>query len=224
MLIFILHVQFINMLKRLILIRHGESLWNFANLYTGWNDVALTPLGVTESKRVGQLLLQNDIIPKISYTSKLFRTIQTNNLILGEMNINNIDTYESWRLNERHYGQLTGHNRSTIQWKGGYFDVPPAVEIIQGLKIHNENVYSPIFGESYYMTHLRLMPIWTTIKKSIVQEEIPMVCSHKNCLKLLIKEIEQIHELDIEKIEVPNTTPIVYDFDDNMNVVDKNIL
>jgi 2,3-bisphosphoglycerate-dependent phosphoglycerate mutase len=212
------------MTKRLILIRHGESLWNYSNLYTGWSDISLTLKGVDESKRAGQILLKNNIFPKTSYASKLIRCIETNSLILNEMKLQGLKVHESWRLNERHYGTLTGYNRKELPWKGEYFDVPPILPPINNLNIYNEISYNPKFGESYHMTYLRLMPIWNLVKTSVLEEEVPIVCSHKNTLKVLIKHLEYIDETEINEIDIPNAIPIIYDFDDDMKVIKKRIL
>ena len=168
------------MTNKLILIRHGESMWNLANLFTGWADVALTPKGVDESVQAGKILQYKGYIPQISYTSELQRSIHTNKLITNEIQrsgiTSGIDTFSSWRLNERHYGKLTGHNREKNVWKGGYFEVPPNIKPVQNLNICSELEYNPVYGESFYMTFLRIMPLWNTIQLHIQEGKTPLIC------------------------------------------------
>lgn len=228
-LIIIIHTHSNPMTKKLILIRHGESLWNFANLYTGWADVGLTPNGIDESRRAGKIILNNNLIPQISYTSELQRSIRTNKLLTDEIQsyglTDGIDAFTTWRLNERHYGKLTGHNREKKVWKGSYFEMPPHnIASIQNLNIYTGAGYNPVYGESFYMTYLRTMSLWNTIQLHIQEGKMPLICSHKNTLRVLIQHIEQIDKSKIREIEIPNTTPIVYEFDNHMQVVNKQIL
>ena len=211
--------------KRLILIRHGESIWNLNNKYTGWVDVPLTKLGENQSKIAGYIMKENNIIPGISYTSVQKRCLDTNDIILKEMNIHNkISTIKSWRLNERHYGKLTGHDRGDIKWKGDFFDIPPLVEEIDNINISKQPDYYPEYGESYYMTYVRFLPLWNSIYNDILNNRSPMICSHKNTLKIITKHLECINNNDVKNIDIPNSVPIIYHFDNNMNVIDKIVI
>ncbi len=222
--VIILMMKYSNcMTNKLILIRHGESMWNYANLFTGWANVGLTPKGVQESINAGNILRNHNITPKIAFTSKLKRSVDTNKILLNEMNLEDIDTHTSWRLNERHYGKLTGYNRETNLWKGGYFDVPPNIQPIQNLNIYNEVAYNPEYGESYYMTFLRVMPIWNIIKMHVENSNTPIVCSHKNCLKVIIQHLENTDINNIRNQDIPNALPIIYDFDNDFNIVNKEV-
>ena len=213
------------MSKKLILIRHGESLWNLQNKFAGWANIPLTNKGIFDSKSAGRLLNKNKIIPGISFTSIQKRSIDTNKFLLKEMGLfKKIPIKENWMLNERHYGKLTGHNRNNITWKGGYFDIPPIIDNFYDLDLVNVNNYNPEYGESYYMTQLRILPFWKYLQKFIINNQTPLVCAHKNSLKVLIKQIENIDNDDINKIEVPNSLPIVYYFDNKMNYIRKKII
>tara|TARA_A100001015_G_C15010320_1_gene722753 strand:- start:1768 stop:2412 length:645 start_codon:yes stop_codon:yes gene_type:complete len=213
------------MSKKLILIRHGESLWNLKNIYTGWANPPLTNLGIKQAFTSGKLLFENNIIPDITFTSSQKRSIDTNLVILKTLGIyDNTIRIESWRLNERHYGKLTGLNKDKIKWKGEYFDVPPVINNKFDLNILINDSYNPRFGESYYMTYLRLIPIWEFIIPFIKNNCNPIICSHKNTIKSLMLHIESLNKDEINNIEVPNASPIVYYFDDNLNFVSKKIL
>ena len=211
------------MSKKIILIRHGESIWNLENKYTGWADVSLTKTGIQESVKIGKLLKNNNIIPKVGFSSLQKRSIDTSKIILSQMNLDKINLNKDWRLNERHYGKLTGYCKNIIKWKGGYFDVPPNMEGINNLKMVNVKNYNPEYGESYHMTFLRIYPFWKSIVPLILDDKIPIICAHKNSLKVIIKYIEDIKNNDINKIEIPNCVPIVYSFDNNMNLINKKL-
>jgi len=213
------------MSKRLILIRHGESLWNYENRFAGWANVPLTNLGIEQSKKAGSLLLRHNIIPEVSYTSIQKRSIDTNKFILKEMKIyNKIKIKNSWRLNERHYGKITGLHRENLKWKGDYFDVPPNIRnSLKYESVYNNN-YNPEFGESYYMTYLRVIPIWNTIKANFLNNNTILVCSHKNTIKVLIRHLENLKEDKINNIEVENCLPHIYNFNGDLSIVNKLIL
>tara|TARA_E500000178_G_C16943435_1_gene717598 strand:- start:341 stop:985 length:645 start_codon:yes stop_codon:yes gene_type:complete len=213
------------MFKKLILIRHGESIWNRQNRFTGWANVELTKIGKIQAKKTGELLLKHNILPEICFTSNLNRSIDTNKIILNSMGINDIPIIKSWRLNEKHYGKLTGyHKEYDIKWKGEYFDIPPVINSFNGLDINGNKLYNPKFGESYYMTFLRVYPLWKMIIPKILNGKNPIICSHKNSIKVLIQHLENLNIKNINNIEVPNAEPIIYYFDDNMKLISKKNL
>tara|TARA_B100001093_G_C26831965_1_gene1016565 strand:+ start:310 stop:951 length:642 start_codon:yes stop_codon:yes gene_type:complete len=213
------------MSKKLILIRHGESLWNLENRYTGWAEVPLTLLGINQSKKIGNKLILNNLIPNKTYTSMQKRCIDTNDLILKEIgNTSKIKKEITWRLNERHYGKLTGKVKTDVKWKGDFFETPPLIKNENNFNMIKVNNYNPIYGESYYMTYLRVVPIWNLIINDFQTIDTILICSHKNALKMLVKFIEnkKINELDY--IEVNNCQPIVYDFDKNLKLINNFII
>lgn len=213
------------MSKKLIIIRHGESIWNNKKIYTGWANIPLTEKGIKQMKHTGLLLKKNNIIPSIAYHSMQRRSIDSNNILIDNMNIN-INSIASWRLNERHYGILTGHSKNKINWKGSYFDIPNTTELKKiNVNMNESNVYNPFFGESYYMTEIRLIPILNEIKlKLLTENHNILICAHKNILRVLIRNIENINMEHVNHIHIPNATPIIYSFDNNMNIIKKNII
>ena len=214
------------MIKKLILIRHGQSLWNLEKRFTGWANVPLTNLGIEQSKNAGRLFLKNKIIPDISFTSIQKRSIDTNKFLLNELDFDKIKVYENWRLNERHYGKLTGLKREEIKWNGGFYDVPPKLNNKNSITDIMVNVmnYNPTYGESHYMTHLRVLPFWNFIKRKFKTNNTILICSHKNTLKVLIKEIENINDQEFSSIIVDNCIPIVYNFNNDLTVYYKTNL
>lgn len=211
-------------MRRLILIRHGESLWNKEKRYTGWVNIPLTKKGKKEAEIAGEQLNKYNVLPTISFTSTLDRSIDTNNIMLQKMKLY-IPTKTEWRLNERHYGKLSGHDRNHIAWVGKYFDLPPTnVQPIRGTSMVKEETYFPEYGESYYMTYLRVLPFFNNIKGLIEKGEVPILCSHRNTLRVIIKKLENYSHEDIQNIDVPNATPIIYEFDNNMNILKKYTL
>ena len=222
------------MCKKLILIRHGESLWNYKKKYTGWANINLTKKGQQEAKEAGHILYKNNIIPTVSYTSILNRSIDTNNIILNTVNalnisnkksIINIPIIKSWRLNEKHYGNLTGRLRPIgDKWIGNYFDTPPISKSLNNLQMVTHDSYNPIYGESYYMTYLRVNPELKLIMNKMVYNNIPLICAHKNSLRVIIQHIEKIDINKIDTIDIPNAIPIIYKFDNDFNIISKNIL
>ena len=213
------------MTKRLILIRHGESIWNFQNRYAGWADVPLTLLGIEQSKRVGKKLLLNNLIPDKTYTSIQKRSIDTNDLLLNEIGNNHkIKKVKTWRLNERHYGNLTGNLKNNNKWKGNFFENPPILENKNYYNMVSVDNYNPIYGESYYMTYLRIVPIWNLIINDFKTMNTILICSHKNSLKMLIKFIENKSNDDLDSIKIRNCQPIIYNFENNFKLIDNTII
>ena len=217
------------MCKKLILIRHGESLWNYQKKYTGWANINLTKKGKEEAEEAGHILYRNNIIPTVSHTSILNRSIDTNNIILNTLNIYdraiNIPIIKSWRLNEKHYGNLTGRLRPIgDKWIGNYFETPPISDSLSNLQMVTNDTYNPIYGESYYMTYLRVYPKLNLIMNSMTHNNIPLICAHKNSLRVIIQHIEKIDIDKIDTIDVPNAIPIIYKFDNDFNIISKSIL
>lgn len=212
--------------RYMIILRHGESLWNKNELYTGWADVPLTKLGMKEAKNAAKLIKQYGVLPTISYSSELERCVDSASIIVKELNLEKVILQsKNWRLNERHYGKLTGYNRNNIKWKGEYFDLPPNdLDSLNNYKIYNEITYVPEYGESHYMTSLRVEPIYKIFEHMVKVKHVPMVITHKNTARALMKHIEKFKEEDINNIEVPNATPIIYKFDEQMKLLDKIIL
>lgn len=214
----------------LILVRHGQSEWNLADRFTGWWDVDVTEKGVAEARAAGQLLKEKGVLPTIAFTSVQKRAIKTLHLALEECERLWIPEIKDWRLNERHYGGLTGLNKQETRDKHGdeqvhiwrrSFDVPPP-ELEKGSEfdLSNDPRYSGIDipqTESLKLTIERVLPYWkTTILPQLASGETVIISAHGNSLRALVKHLSGISDEEITGLEIPTGQPIVYDFDDAM--------
>jgi 2,3-bisphosphoglycerate-dependent phosphoglycerate mutase len=219
------------MTTTLILLRHGNSDWNQKNLFTGWVDVRLSELGVTEAKRAGELLADSGLKPDILYTSVLTRAIQTANLALEVADRLWIPVKRSWRLNERHYGALQGLDKAEtlekfgpekfMEWRRS-FDVPPPplADDAEYSQVHEER-YVGIDGEiprteSLKLVIDRMLPYWESdITKDLGLGKTVLVTAHGNSLRALVKHLDHIGDDDIAELNIPTGIPLVYELDDN---------
>lgn len=216
-------------MRIIILVRHGESFWNLSNNYTGWADIGLTQLGIAQAKFAGSLIKYNKFIPEVIYTSDLNRCYHSAKLIRNKLNLK-IPIINTWRLNEKHYGMLTGYSKDKNLYPNeDYFSIPPIIAqypMINRLinsNSYRECSYYPMYGESYYMTKLRLLPIMNLIKKS--NNKCIIICSHKNTMRVIIQMLEKLKNKEILKLSVPNSRPIVYTLNNNLTkLIDKKIL
>ncbi|WP_432723767.1 2,3-diphosphoglycerate-dependent phosphoglycerate mutase [Jeongeupia wiesaeckerbachi] len=228
-------------MSTLILIRHGESTWNKENRFTGWHDVDLTELGAEQARDAGRKLRNAGLHPDLAFTSVLKRAIRTLWLALDEMDRMWLPTEKDWRLNERHYGGLTGLNKAETAAKHGdaqvmiwrrSFDVPPPP-----LDDDDERVGrgDPKFAvipdaelpltESLKDTIARVMPYWfAAIAPALKSGKTVLISAHGNSLRGLIKHLEGISDDAIVGVEIPNGEPIVYTLDDDLKIVAKRTL
>ncbi|WP_311441850.1 2,3-diphosphoglycerate-dependent phosphoglycerate mutase [Hoylesella enoeca] len=228
-------------MKRLVIVRHGESEWNQKNLFTGWVDVELSDKGRAEAKRAGQALRNAGIDFDICFTSYLRRAINTQQIILKEMDREWLPVYKSFKLNERHYGALSGLNKKETAEKYGEeqvhiwrrsFDVRPP-------KMEDDNPYNSRKNPAYRDVPAQEVPMCESLKDTIArtvpyfEQEIKplvmggkrvMIAAHGNSLRSLIKYFEHISDEEIVNVEIPTGTPLVYEFDDNFNVIKKYYL
>ncbi|MGP1480439.1 MAG: 2,3-diphosphoglycerate-dependent phosphoglycerate mutase [Hoylesella enoeca] len=228
-------------MKRLVIVRHGESEWNQKNLFTGWVDVELSDKGRAEAKRAGQALRNAGIDFDICFTSYLRRAINTQQIILKEMDREWLPVYKSFKLNERHYGALSGLNKKETAEKYGEeqvhiwrrsFDVRPP-------KMKDDNPYNSRKNPAYRDVPAQEVPMCESLKDTIArtvpyfEQEIKplvmagkrvMIAAHGNSLRSLIKYFEHISDEEIVNVEIPTGTPLVYEFDDNFNVIKKYYL
>jgi 2,3-bisphosphoglycerate-dependent phosphoglycerate mutase len=216
----------------LILLRHGNSLWNQQNLFTGWVDVNLSDQGRQEAKRAGELLAESGLKPDLLYTSVLKRAIATANIALEEADRSWIDVKRSWRLNERHYGALQGKDKAqTLEEYGAEqfqiwrrsFDVPPP-------PIDDNDQYSQVGDERYANLGdnlpkteclkdvlVRMMPLWEEIKADLKAGRTVLVTAHGNSLRALVKHLDGISDQEIAELNIPTGMPLVYKLDENFN-------
>ncbi|KGO31616.1 2,3-diphosphoglycerate-dependent phosphoglycerate mutase [Oenococcus alcoholitolerans] len=235
-------------MAKLVFIRHGQSEWNKLNLFNGWVDTKLSEEGVRQAKEAGELLKEKGIEFDQAYTSVLTRAIQTLHIALEEIDQLWIPEEKSWRLNERHYGALQGLNKKASAekwgdeqvhiWRRSYDTLPPLQDEIQK-SITVDGVTYPVLdrryaeldpktlplGENLKVTLNRVMPFWEDhIAPDLRQGKNVIIAAHGNSLRALSKYIEKISDDDIMGLEIANGQPIVYDFDKDLNVTNKELL
>lgn len=223
-------------MKTVVLLRHGESVWNKENRFTGWTDVGLTPKGREEASKAGKLLLEKGFFFNRAYTSVLKRAIHTLNSVLEEMNLDWIPVEKSWKLNEKHYGMLQGLNKAetaakygeeqVLVWRRSY-DIAPAPLAMDDPRSPRQDVrYNDIsdqdvpLTESLLDTVNRTLPYWNeVIVPSIREGEQVLVAAHGNSLRGIIKHLKNISDKDIVSLNLPTAIPYVFEFDDDMNLL-----
>ena len=216
----------------LILLRHGRSLWNEKNLFTGWVDVDLIDKGRQEAKRAGELIGQSGLLPDILYTSVLKRAINTAHIALDQIDRNWIETKRSWRLNERHYGALQGLDKAeTLEkfgeeqfqtWRRSYDTPPPAIEDSSEFSQANDERYQGL-GSDLPRTEclkdvlVRMLPYWESdIVPSLRQNKTVLVTAHGNSLRALVKHLDGISDDDIAALNIPTGILLHYKLDENL--------
>lgn len=225
-------------MNKLVLVRHGESIWNKENIFTGWVDVPLSEKGIEQAKEAGEVLKENGFTFELGFTSILLRAQTTIELILSQMHVS-IPVERSWRLNERHYGALQGQNKDEVkkqygeekylQWRRGYSVRPPDKNPETSYAYQEVGNGNAPMAESLEDTEKRLLPYW---QKSILPElkkgKNVIIVAHGNSLRALVKTIDNIEPENMPEIEIPVAQPIIYDLDDNCSFVrhyylDKNL-
>jgi 2,3-bisphosphoglycerate-dependent phosphoglycerate mutase len=226
---------------RLILLRHGQSLYNKKNLFTGWTDIDLSEQGVEEARTAGETLAHFGIYPDICFTSWLKRAIHTAQLALGEMEWEQIDIIRSWKLNERHYGAWQQHNKDEIKAevgdteffavRRGFDTTPPPLKEGDLRLLQDNSKYKEIDpgllprGESLEDTAKRALSyFFEKIAPQLAMGKTVMVSAHGNSLRALVMAIEKIDKKEIEQLEIPTGLPIVYEFDSMINMTNKTVL
>jgi 2,3-bisphosphoglycerate-dependent phosphoglycerate mutase len=222
----------------LILVRHGQSQWNLENRFTGWWDVDLTEKGEVEAKAAGELLAATGLLPTCAFTSLQLRAIRTLHLALEACGRLWIPETKDWRLNERHYGGLTGLNKAETAAKHGEdqvhlwrrsFDVPPPVlEQGSAFDLSADPRYAGIAipqTESLKLTIERVLPYWeSTILPVLTSGETVIISAHGNSLRALVKHLSGISEDEIAGLEIPTGQPLVYEFDAEMRPGERHYL
>jgi 2,3-bisphosphoglycerate-dependent phosphoglycerate mutase len=220
-------------MKQLVLIRHGESQWNRENRFTGWHDVGLSEKGVAEAIAAGRTLKQEGHVFDVAFTSRLKRAIKTLWLVLEEMDLMWIPVHGSWRLNERHYGALTGLDKAetaakhgmeqTQVWRRSYDVRPPG--LTPGSEYHSghDPRYADVGAEDLPLTECledvvaRFLPYWHgTIAPSIREGKRVVIAAHGNSLRALVKYLDGVSDEDITKLNIPTGTPLLYELDDDL--------
>jgi len=220
-------------MKKLVLLRHGESTWNEENRFTGWTDVALSEKGVQEAKTAGLVLKQNGFAFDVAYTSLLKRAIKTLWIVLEVMEQMWIPVNLSWRLNERHYGALEGLNKSdtaakfgeqqVLLWRRSYDVRPPALDISDSRYPGNDPRYRGLpekylpLTECLKDTVTRFLPYWKeTIAPAVKSGQNVIIAAHGNSLRALVKHLNRISDEQIVELNIPTGIPLVYELDNNL--------
>ena len=224
-------------MSTLILVRHGQSIWNLQNRFTGWYDVELSENGIAEAQKAGKLLKSANYNIDYAFTSYLKRANQTLDLILHTMSLKNLEFEKAWELNERHYGELTGLNKEEMKQKLGEEQIkiyrrswniaPPALNEEDKYNPRFDKIYSDINEdkipntESLKDTFERVIPYFeNNILKYIIQNKNIIITAHGNSLRALCKKLFNISDEKINTLEIPTGNPLVIKLDKNLNISD----
>ena len=216
----------------LILLRHGESVWNALNLFTGWVDVALSAKGEAEARRAGELLVENELLPDVVHTSLLRRAINTANIALDVADRHWIDVRRDWRLNERHYGALQGKNKKQTMeefgeeqfmiWRRSYATPPPPIEPGSEFSQDRDIRYIRVGADKVLTECLkdvveRMLPYWeSAIVPDLRAGKTVLVAAHGNSLRALVKYLDRISDDAIAGLNIPTGIPLRYDLSDDL--------
>ncbi|HKT73259.1 MAG TPA: 2,3-diphosphoglycerate-dependent phosphoglycerate mutase [Steroidobacteraceae bacterium] len=218
---------------KLILVRHGQSIWNVENLFTGWHDVDLSDQGRREAAQAGRELLGEKLSVDIAFTSVLKRAIRTLWIMLDEMDRMWIPVERSWRLNERHYGALQGLNKAqTVEkhgeaqvkiWRRSYDIPPPALETSDERHPRFDPRYARVnptelpAAESLKDTLARVLPYWNSrIAPELRSGRNVLVAAHGNSLRAMVKMLDEVPESEIVELNIPTGVPLLYDLDEKL--------
>jgi 2,3-bisphosphoglycerate-dependent phosphoglycerate mutase len=223
-------------MKKLVLLRHGESTWNKENRFTGWTDVDLTPKGVEEARTSGRLLRENGFTFDNAYTSVLKRAIRTLWIVLDEMDQMWIPVHLSWRLNERHYGALQGLNKletalkygeeQVLIWRRSYNIRPPALTPDDPRYPGFDSRYDDLSPQDIPLTECledtvaRFLPYWNeSIAPEVKSGRRVLITAHGNSLRALVMYLDNLSEQEVMELNIPTGVPLVYELDDNLKPI-----
>jgi len=223
-------------MKKLVLLRHGESTWNEENRFTGWTDVDLSQKGLEEARNSGRLLRENGFVFDVAYTSVLKRAIRTLWIALDEMDQMWVPVNLSWRLNERHYGALQGLNKAetatiygdeqVLIWRRSYDIRPPALTAEDDRYPGFDPRYRNLAKQDIPLTEClqdtvtRFLPYWNeTIAPVVRSGQRTIIAAHGNSLRALVKYLDNISDQDILELNIPTGIPLVYELDDDLKPI-----
>ncbi|HAS11351.1 MAG TPA: phosphoglyceromutase [Acidimicrobiaceae bacterium] len=221
----------------LVLLRHGQSVWNLENLFTGWYDAPLTELGEHEARTGGELLLEKGVLPDTVHTSLQTRAIRTAELSLAACDRSWIPVRRHWRLNERHYGDLTGRDKAETAakygdeqvhiWRRSYDTPPPAIEADNRFNPNDDPRYAHVPPELRPASEClkdvveRMLPYWfDQIVPDLADGHTVLVAAHGNSLRALVKHLDHISDDEIPGLNIPTGQPLVYELDDDFHPVE----
>jgi 2,3-bisphosphoglycerate-dependent phosphoglycerate mutase len=223
-------------MKKLVLIRHGESDWNRENRFTGWTDVDLSEKGLAEAHEGGRVLKAEGYVFDVAHTSVLKRAIRTLWIVLDEMDLMWIPVHRTWRLNERHYGALQGLNKAETAdkfgedqvkiWRRSYDVPPPPLEPSDPRYPGQDPRYKKLAAKELPLTEClkdtvaRFLPYWhETVAPAVKRGERVLVAAHGNSLRALVKYLDEISDDEIVGLNIPTGVPLVYELDDNLKPI-----
>ena len=223
-------------MKRVVLLRHGESIWNQENRFTGWYDVDLTDKGLHEAREAGRSMKEQGFVFDLAYTSVLKRAIRTLWLALDEMDLMWIPVTQSWRLNERHYGALQGLNKAetaakfgdeqVLVWRRSYDIPPPALDKGDSRYPGQDPRYAGLSDRELPLTEClkdtveRFLPYWhETIAPQVKAGKRVIITAHGNSLRALVKYLDGVNDQDIVGLNIPTGIPLVYELDDDLKPI-----
>lgn len=221
---------------KLVLLRHGESIWNKGNLFTGWTDVDLSEKGVEEAKEAGRVLKDQGFAFDIAFTSVLKRAIRTLWIVLDEMDLMWIPVVRDWRLNERHYGALQGLDKAGTAekygeqqvklWRRSYDIRPPALDEGDPRNPSKERRYNELRKDQIPLTEClkdtveRFLPCWNDVISPAVRSgKQVLIAAHGNSLRALVKYLDTIPDDVITELNIPTGMPLVYELDDSLRPI-----
>ncbi|TWJ00812.1 phosphoglycerate mutase [Mucilaginibacter frigoritolerans] len=220
-------------MQKLVLLRHGESVWNKENRFTGWTDVDLSEEGVNQAKHAGELLKKHGYTFDVAFTSLLKRSIKTLHSALEEVDNLWIPVQKSWRLNERFYGALQGLNKAETaakygeeqvhKWRRDPNELPPAItkddDRYPGKDIRYKELTErelPL-TENLSQTMARVLPFWNEfIVRDIKKDKKVIVCAHGNSLRALVQYIDHLTDEEVSNLDIPTGTPLIYELDEGL--------
>ncbi len=228
-------------MKKLVLLRHGESTWNKENRFTGWTDVDLSDKGRQEAREGGEVLRDGGYVFDVAYTSVLKRAIRTLWTALDVMDLMWIPVHRSWRLNERHYGALQGLNKAETAAKFGEdqvkiwrrsYDIPPPELMVDDPRYPGHDPrYKGLSPSELPLTEClkdtvaRFLPLWhETIAPAIQSGQRVIIAAHGNSLRALVKYLDNVSEKDIVELNIPTGMPLVYELDDDLKALNRYYL
>ena len=223
-------------MHKLVLVRHGQSEWNKTNRFTGWTDVDLTELGVAEAKKAGEQLTAEGFEFDLAYTSVLKRAIRTLWIMLDEMDRMWLPVRKSWRLNERHYGDLQGLNKAEMAakvgeeqvqiWRRSYDIPPPKLEEDDPRNSRSDPRYADFDGDEFPLTEClkdtvaRFLPYWENeIAPQVRAGKRVVIAAHGNSLRALVKYLDNVPDDEIVSLNIPTGIPLIYELDDELKPI-----
>jgi 2,3-bisphosphoglycerate-dependent phosphoglycerate mutase len=221
---------------KIVFVRHGESVWNLENRFTGWTDVDLSTKGIQESHDTAAVLKKDGYTFDLAFTSVLKRAIRTLWIILDRLDLMWLNVHRSWRLNERHYGSLQGLNKKEMAdkfgfeqvqiWRRSYDTPPPPLEPSDPRHPSNDRRYASLpkdllpATESLKLTLERVLPYWhETIVPELKKGKRVLVAAHGNSLRAIVKYLDSVSDKDIVGLNIPTGVPLVYELDDDLRAM-----